>query len=111
MNRTLFLICFICFSSVLFAQEKLVKIIPKADILINEKKKGVKTYLSVEYEGFTEARLFQLTDSTYALEIFYEKEDTLFKARKYLSQVEVNEYREKLYKQYFYGYSEKEFVL
>lgn len=104
----LFLVLFFLNPGV-FAQEKLVKIIPGADIQILDEKKGAKTYLAEEYPGFTEARLYLMADSTYALEIFYVKDQNLFKERKYLSQEETEAFRDKLYNQYFHGYTEKEF--
>lgn len=103
------LLFFACSNQSIFAQELLVNIIPQADIQVLDEKKGARTYLADEYPGFTEARLYLMTDSSYALEIFYVKDKQLFKERKYLSADEVVTFRERLYNQYFHGYTQKEF--
>jgi hypothetical protein len=52
--------------------------------------------LFTEYENFHEARLFQINDSTYVLEIFYKPGISMYKDRISLSASEVGEFRKQV---------------
>jgi hypothetical protein len=55
-----------------------------------------KLHLFPEYKDFREARLFQLTDTTFVLEISYGPEGKLSRTRLPMSRIEVEELRKKV---------------
>lgn len=55
-----------------------------------------KLGLFSEYENFQEARLFQVSDTTFALEISYQPQDKLFRVRLPLSSEETVNFRRKV---------------
>jgi hypothetical protein len=59
---------------------------------------GLEEKLSLfpEHDGFIEARLFQLTDSTYVLEVFYQQDGTYYQKRKALTRAQVRAFRKKV---------------
>ncbi|MDP4267335.1 MAG: hypothetical protein Q8880_07870 [Bacteroidota bacterium] len=55
-----------------------------------------KLELFSEYKGFKEARLFQIPDSSFVMEILYQQQDKQVKKREPLSKVQVEELRKKI---------------
>jgi hypothetical protein len=72
----------------LTAQEKQVPFFAEQDVVTIEKGYAKKMAFFQEYENFVEARLFKLADGTFALEVFYEKGESLFKDRKVMTSGE-----------------------
>ena len=82
------------------AQEKLVAFFPEQDILTIDKNYARRMSFFTEYENFVEAKLFQVNGDRYALEIFYEKNDSLYKDRVEMSGSEKELYFNTLKEQY-----------
>jgi len=98
--RALFTITIIILLSLpIAAQEKQVPIFPEQEITTINRGYAKKMSFFTEYDGFVEARLFLTPEKTYALEIFYEVNDSLYKDRTILSAVEKDRYLEELLQQ------------
>lgn len=84
----------------LMGQEKQVPFFPDQKIIKISRSYAEKMSFFQEYENFLEAQLYLKTDSTYALEIFYDKNGTVYKDRKLLSESEKDQYLQSLLNQY-----------
>ena len=82
------------------AQEKQVPFFPEQEIMSIDRSYAKKMSFFTEYEDFVEARLFLTPENTYALEIFYEQNDSLYKNRQILTLQEKNRYLDELLRQY-----------
>lgn len=82
------------------AQEKQVPIFPDQEIITINRGYAKKMSFFTEYDDFVEAKLFLTPEKTYALEIFYEKNDSLYKDRQILTLQEKERYLEELLQQY-----------
>ncbi len=82
------------------AQEKQVPFFPEQEIMSIDRSYAKKMSFFTEYEGFVEAHLFLTPENTYALEIFYKQNDSLFKDRQILTLQEKNMYLDQLVRQY-----------
>jgi hypothetical protein len=100
-----FMILFLIFP--LKAQEKQVPFFPEQDIMTINRNYAKKMSFFTEYNDFVEAKLFLTHENTYALEIFYEVNESLFKDRKILTSQEKNSYLEKLLQPYAKQFNEK----
>jgi hypothetical protein len=78
------------------AQEVLVPIDAEGKVKYVDAKLEQRLGLFTEYENFREARLFQVSDTSFVLEISYQPEDRLLKARLPLSLGEAEELRRKV---------------
>jgi len=78
------------------AQEVLVPLDQEGRLETIERKLERELRLFPDHPGFREARLFQLSDTTFALEIFYRQEEELFKDRRLLAAEQVAELRRKI---------------
>jgi hypothetical protein len=88
------------FSAKLFAQERLVPIFEEQDIVSIDKNYARRMAFFTEYENFIEAKLFLSSDHRYALEIFYQKNDSLYKDRIEMSESEKEMYINTLKEQF-----------
>lgn len=68
-------------------QEKQIPILPDNTFVIDNKM-AISTSVFTGYEEFVEAKLFQISDSLFVLEISYLKDDSQYKDRKYLTKIE-----------------------
>jgi hypothetical protein len=82
------------------AQEKQVPIFPEQEITTINRNYAKKMSFFTGYDDFVEAKLFLTPEKTYALEIFYEVNDSLYKDRKILTLQEKDRYLEELLQQY-----------
>ncbi len=87
------LLIFICTAA---GQEKQVPIEPDMDIMTINKDLENDLILFPDIENFDEAKLFRLPDSSYILEISYYKDDILYRIRRNMNDVELNDLRNKL---------------
>lgn len=88
----LLIVCMVCFCHIM-AQEIQVHVDEKGEIKYIDSKLGKNLELFKQYKNFQEARLFQISDSLYVLEILYESDGMLLKERKTLSPEEVAGFR------------------
>lgn len=84
---------FMLYACVSFSQEKQVAVDSKGHIMFLDKETCRNLHLFDEYLDLSAVRLFLLEDSTYAQEVFYFKNDSLYKDRKILSYADVVEFR------------------
>lgn len=99
--RALFAVFFIALLTLpLQAQEKQVPFFPKQEIMSIDRGYAKKMSFFTEYDAFVEAKLFLTPEKSYALEIFYEKNDSLYKDRKILTLQEKDRYLDDLLHQY-----------
>ncbi|MEX2371714.1 MAG: hypothetical protein WD578_11955 [Bacteroidales bacterium] len=82
------------------AQEMQVPFFPEQEIMTISRSYAKKMSFFTEYDGFVEARLFLTPEKTYAVEIFYEVKNSLFKERKVMTPGEKDKYLESLLQQY-----------
>ncbi|MCF8346910.1 MAG: hypothetical protein K9G38_06830 [Bacteroidales bacterium] len=82
------------------AQEKQVPFFPEQQVITIDRNYAKKMSFFAEYDDFVEARLFITPEKTYALEIFYEVNDSLYKDRKLLTFQEKEKYLDDLLLQY-----------
>ncbi|MBO8131474.1 MAG: hypothetical protein H0Z29_08165 [Candidatus Marinimicrobia bacterium] len=82
--------------SYLIAQERITSFDEKGKLYTINSKLGKKLSLFKEYQNFQEARLFQLSDSLYVLEIYYKPKNELLKARVSLDYSQVMDLRHKI---------------
>lgn len=90
------------------AQEKQVPFFPGQEIMSVDRSYARKMSLFTEYNDFVEARLFLTPEKKYALEIFYEKNDSLYKDRLVMTQQEKERCLDELLRQYAATMNEKE---
>ena len=94
-----FLFTFLLFSifiAPLFSQEVQIPILPQKHIDYIDAHLQKKFDLFGEYSNFQEARIFQLPDSSYVLEILYRSKGKLFKDRKSITAQDIQELRQSL---------------
>ncbi|MCK4338804.1 MAG: hypothetical protein KAW87_02290 [Candidatus Cloacimonetes bacterium] len=72
---------FICFTEICNAQEIQIPIDEEGKIEYIDSKLEQKLGLFAEYSKFREARLFQISDTSFVLEIFYQPQEKLLKVR------------------------------
>ncbi|MDP8205401.1 MAG: hypothetical protein P9L92_01955 [Candidatus Electryonea clarkiae] len=82
--------------SVIFAQEKQVSVDKSGKIFAIDHELEQKLRLFDEYKGFTEARVFQVDDSSFVLEILLQQEESVFRERLPLSQKDLEQFRNKV---------------
>jgi len=92
------LIMFICSVVVISAQEVLIPIYMDKNIEAIDSKLEEKLSIFPEYSDFQEAKLFQVTDSTFVLEITYKQETKTLKQRLPYTLKDVDELQQKLIK-------------
>jgi len=79
-----------------FAQEKLLPILDN-QITIVDAKLAKEAQLFAEYDKFIEAKLFRLSDTLFVIEVFYYKNDSIYKDRKLMNEAEKLEFQNNLY--------------
>ncbi len=84
------------FSFSLLAQEKQVALDKEGKLQSIDKTLEFKLKAFVEYPGFQEARLFQINESLYVLEVIYQPENVVLRAREELNTEQVDELRTKI---------------
>lgn len=84
------------FSFSLIAQEKQVALDKEGKLQSIDKTLEFKLKAFAEYPGFQEARLFQINESSYVLEVIYQPEDVMLRAREELNADQVDELRTKI---------------
>ncbi len=82
MKYTFCILSIFFFFSSIFAQEKQVAFFPESDVFTIDKSYAKKLSLFTEYEDFVEAKLFQLSENEFAIEIYYSKKGVIYKERK-----------------------------
>ncbi len=100
-NCLLIIICSICLhTGVSRGQEIQIKM--DADGILNSIDRSLEQRLQLfpEYEGFREARLYQVSDSTFVLEVFIERIDGVLKERISLSLQEKDDFQQKVSRLY-----------
>ncbi len=88
--------CLYCFVPPLQAQEIQAPVDAAGQIDFIDAKFAQKIGLFSEYPNFREARLFQISDSSFVLEVFYLNQNRLFKNRTPLTTAEVKDFRRKV---------------
>ncbi|OGU13697.1 MAG: hypothetical protein A2X61_01940 [Ignavibacteria bacterium GWB2_35_12] len=92
--RYFFIVSMLLLSAqLLFTQEVQVPIDNENKINVIDKEMESKLALFTEYPDFIDAKLFQLTDSSYILEIQYKVDERLMRQRKNLSKSEADNLR------------------
>jgi len=89
------------------AQEKQVPFFPEQEVMTIDRGYAKKMSFFTEYKDFAEARLFLMPDNTYALEIFYEMNDSLYKDRLVMTPDEKEVYLEGMLQAYAEQFSER----
>lgn len=84
------------FAVSVYSQEISVPIDAEGKFELIDSKLEQELKLFTDYRGFKEARLFQLSDTSFVLEISYQLEDRLLKDRLPLSAQEAAEFRQKV---------------
>ena len=98
-KKTLFvfiMLLFICLTEISNAQEVQISIDEEGKIEYIDSKLKQKLELFTEYSNFREARLFQISDTSFVLEIYYRPQETLLKARLSFSAEEVKNFQRKV---------------
>lgn len=80
----------------LIAQEVMISFDTEGKLYLIDSKLGEKLSLFKEYENFQEARLFQLPDSTYTLEIYYRPGNQTVRVKIPLDAKELSDLRNKI---------------
>jgi hypothetical protein len=93
---TIILLCSVAFTASSHAQEAQVPLDKEGKLEYIDSELGQKLNLFPDYKNFLEARLFQTSDTTFVLEISYQPEKTLLKARLPLTAGETREFRRKV---------------
>ncbi len=107
-HRSLFIFVFaILVVFPMHAQEKQVPFFPEQEITTIDRSYAKKMSFFTDYDEFVEARLFQTPDGNYAMEIFYEQNDLLFKDRLVMTPEEKEMYLEEMVQQYAEQVSER----
>jgi hypothetical protein len=91
-----FAFLFFIFAASGYAQEVLVPIDAEGKLEYIDSKLEQELKLFTDYPSFREARLFQVSDTAFVLEISYQPEDRLLKDRLPLSVQEAEEFRQKV---------------
>ncbi len=94
--KTLFLCLTVLCCASLSAQELQVHLDREGELERIGRKLERDLRLFPGVSGFREARLFQLPDATFALEIYYRREGSLFKQRRLLPTSEVDDLRQRV---------------
>jgi hypothetical protein len=83
----------LCFAALVNTQEVMVPLDEegKLDSIDSDLEKNLNLF--TEYARFREARLFQITDTTFVLEVYYQSDGAIYKERIFLSRSEVEELR------------------
>ncbi len=87
------LLTFLSFAFLINAQEILVPLDEKGELESIDAQLEKKLNFFTEYAGFREARLFQIDDSSFVLEVYYQPAALVYKERILLSRSEVAELR------------------
>ncbi len=98
-KKTLFffiLVLFICLTEISSAQEVQIPIDEESKIEYIDSKLEQKLGLFTEYTNFREARLFQVSDTSFVLEISYQPQEKLLKVRLPFSEEEVKNFQRKV---------------
>lgn len=74
----------------MFSQEKQVPFFPESDVYTIDKSYAKKLSLFTDYENFVEAKLFQLSESEFAIEIYYTENGVVYKDRKLVNENQKN---------------------
>lgn len=90
---------FICLTEITSAQEVQIPIDEEGKIEYIDWKLEQKLRLFTEYSNFREARLFQISDTSFVLEIYYQPQERLFKVRLSFSAEEAKKFRRKVTEQ------------
>lgn len=85
MKKFIAILIFSITTTFVFAQEKLVPFFDNQTIISIQSDVAKRNNWFIDYPNFRDARIFILPDSTYALEVFYIQNDTLFKDRKIIT--------------------------
>jgi len=93
---TIILLSSIAFAASSQAQEAQVPIDEEGKLEYIDSELGQKLDLFTDYKNFLEARLFQISDTSFVLEISYQPEERLLKARLPLTADEAREFRRKV---------------
>ena len=93
---TIILLLSVAFTASSKAQEAQVPIDEEGKLEYIDSELGQKLDLFPDYKNFLEARLFQISDTSFVLEISYQPEKTLLKARLPLTAGEAREFRRKV---------------
>ncbi len=72
----------------IFCQEKQIPFFPEAGINTINKSYAKKSVLFADYSAFLEAQLYEISENEYAVEIYFEKNDTIYKERKLLDSLQ-----------------------
>ena len=80
----------------LYSQERQIPVDSANNIKIIDKELEKSLGLFPEYSSFEEAKLFQVTDTTFVLEIYYLKKGDLVKDRQYLTKQQLDEFRNRI---------------
>jgi len=87
---------FIIFNTSCIAQEIQVAFDKEGKITVINQALEQKIQYFIDYKDFIEARLFQISDTLYVVEIYYQPEKTVLKKRIQLSQSEISALRERI---------------
>jgi hypothetical protein len=101
--KNIFVLTILVFSTLVFtqpakAQESQVHIDREGKLDVIDSDLEKKLALFSDYKNFREARLYQLTDTSFVIEIFYQPDDRPLKIRLPLSETETMAFREKVSK-------------
>lgn len=88
-------VCAIAFTS--YSQEKLVSFFDNQDILSISRDFARQNNWFANYPTFREAKFYELIDGNYVLEVFYVKQDSIFKDRTIMSPERKKFYSDSLY--------------
>ena len=98
-KKTLFVfivLLFICLTEISSAQEVQIQIDEEGKIEYIDSKLEHKLGLFTEYSNFREARLFQISDTSFVLEISYQPQENLLKVRLPFSAEEAKNFQRKV---------------
>ena len=98
MKKILFFWVLLCFNSLL-AQEKQVAVLPEVQIPVITSELNQQFSFFPEIKHFKEALLFQLPDSSFVLEIWYQEDGQTFKLRKPMGIKQLQLWRQQLKQQ------------
>lgn len=90
----LFLALFLTSTS--YAQEKQIPIMLDKEVQSIDSKTAEEYDFFPEYDNFIEARMFQLSDTTFVLEIMYSKDKVIYRDRKQMTVKEKHSFQQEL---------------
>ncbi len=90
------MLLFICFTEICNAQEIQIPIDEEGKIEYIDSKLEQRLGLFAEYNKFREARLFQISDTSFVLEIFYQPQEKLLKVRLLFSVEDTKNFQRKV---------------